>query len=572
MSRELYVFPTRDKRPLTPRGLYDAQPESHWSGEESEQWAAPCGEKNGFFVVDVDNKVDTDDPKGRTGVQYHKEMGTLWEAAQIIPTPSGGYHVLYKYTQDLGNFKNSVRIDVGTDFRTEGGYIVLYDAVNIDALTPMPAHLVANFTRLAAEKAKKFRSTDLGQAQDIGEGGRNAYLAKAAGRMQKLGVLTLAALQEVNERDCSPPLDDFEVEGVFKSVSRYAPDSTPGEDETPAARTVWVGDMVAPMLEFLRNKEKTRGEPTGIKALDDLLGGRRLGELTVTMAEAKTGKNTWWHQQLNFMLNRGIAIGYASRELSPETEVLPNLLTLKLGVNIYKADDITEEAVLEAISGWKLAFSNGYGAFQGNELFEWLEECVGQGVKYFFLDHMHYMTQDSEDFKVLADFGRKLKTFTKTHQVSVDLIVQPKVRPSFKVGDKMQKADMDINMLRGGSSLGQVLDSLITMDRLTDDDGNLTNVVKIDLKRARSKLSRTGTFFMQYNADNMVFTECGDPREEEPAAVHDYDGPPRDRTGQSPFSARRENPRTPGYGTSKSGEFFDLKRSVSKMLGEIKRE
>jgi hypothetical protein len=60
---------------------------------------------------------------------------------------------------------------------------------------------------------------------EIGEGGRNAYLAKAAGRMQKIGVLTLAALQEVNERDCSPPLDAYEVEQVYHSIARYAPES-----------------------------------------------------------------------------------------------------------------------------------------------------------------------------------------------------------------------------------------------------------------------------------------------------------------------------------------------------------
>jgi hypothetical protein len=54
------------------------------------------------------------------------------------------------------------------------------------------------------------------------------------------------------------------------------------------------------------------------------------------MAEAKTGKNTFWHFQQRTMLDKGVAVGYASRELSPETEVLPNLLTLKIGKNLYK--------------------------------------------------------------------------------------------------------------------------------------------------------------------------------------------------------------------------------------------
>jgi hypothetical protein len=111
-----------------------------------------------------------------------------------------------------------------------------------------------------------------------------------------------------------------------------------------------------------------------------------------------------------------------------------------------------------------------------------------------------------------------------------------------------------------------VLDSLITMDRLTDDDGNLTNVVKVDLKRARSKLARTGTFFMAYDFNTMTFRECADPRGgDEPAA-------PADNSRSSPY--RRENANKPSasFGTSKNGEFFDLKRSVDKMRKELSNE
>jgi hypothetical protein len=210
-----------------------------------------------------------------------------------------------------------------------------------------------------------------------------------------------------------------------------------------------------------------------------------------------------------------------------------------MGKNLYKAQ-VTEEEVFAAIAEWKLAFAPGYGAFQGNQLFDWLDECIRHGVQYFYIDHLHYCLMDAEDFSLVSEFGRKLKTYCKTHQIHVDLIIQPKVRPTYKMGDKLVKADMDINMLRGGSNLGQVLDSLITMDRLIDDDGNLTNVVKVELKRARSKMAKTGTFFMHYDFNTMTFSECGDPRDVEPARVTN-DGPPRDRTGQSPIlGAERE--------------------------------
>ncbi len=567
MSNELFIFPTREKKPLTARGFHDAQPESSWTGEESDQWGAPTGAKNGFFVVDVDNKPDELDPQKRTGVQYHLDEKTNWGDGLIVPTPSGGYHVYYKYNEaTVAEIKTTARVLCGTDVRNNGGYVCLYSQIDTSALHEIPAGVLGLLRSSGQrQRATTSRAGDSAVQAEIAEGGRNAYLAKAAGRMQKIGVLSLAALQEVNERDCNPPLDNYEVEAVFHSIARYAPESLPSEDDEPQKKIVWASEMVSGMFEFLRDKGKTQGESTGLKALDELLGGKRLGELTVTMAEAKSGKNTFYHFQQCHSLDKGIPIGYASRELSPETEVLPNLISLKLGKSIYKYP-VTEEEVIAAIVDWKLAFAPGYGQFDGNELFDWMEECMRHGIQYFYIDHLHYCLQDAEDYKLLAEFGRKLKTFTKTNQVHIDLIVQPKVRPSYKVGDKMQKADMDINMLRGGASLGQVLDNLITMDRVTDKEGNLTDFSKIDLKRARSKLSKTGTFFMRYDHKTMSFSECPDPREE----LEADDTPVADRGDNKLPNWMNKN--SAQYGTSKSGEFFDLKKSVNKMLTQVRKD
>jgi hypothetical protein len=556
--RKLHVFPVRNKKPLTKKGLYDARPEDTWSGDESDSWAAPTGELNGFFIIDVDAQ--------HGGIETARTID--WGDTLIVKTPSGGYHVYYKYDETVKDIRTGTNILPGIDIRNNGGYACLYSEVDPAKIRSIPAEV----RELIQNKTKKSYATQVrkaeGEAQaEIAEGGRNAYLTKVAGRMQRIGVLTLAALQEKNEQDCNPPLEDEEVTLIFNSVSRYNPESTPDEDEVPQPKIVWATDMIAGMFEFLRDKGKTLGEPTGVKALDDLLGGgKRLGELTVTMAEAKTGKNTFWHYQQRTMLDRGVAIGYASRELSPETEVLPNLLTLKLAKNIYKAQ-VTEEEVIAAIADWKLAFAPGYGAFQGNQLFEWLDECIRHGVQYYFIDHLHYCLEDAEDFKLLSEFGRKLKTYCKTHQIHIDLIIQPKVRGMYKSGEKMVKQDMDIGMLRGGASLGQVLDSLITMDRLVDDEGNLMDYVKVDLKRARSKMAKTGTFYLKYDFSTMTFSECGDPREA-PVRATAGSGLADNKKGVVHKDGLTKQG-TPGYAESKNGEFFNLRRSVDKMLGSI---
>ncbi len=70
----------------------------------------------------------------------------------------------------------------------------------------------------------------------IGEGGRNAYLTREAGKLRRLGVdedVLAAALANLNEKNCNPPLDDAEVLKIAKSVGRYeAPPPEPARGFT----------------------------------------------------------------------------------------------------------------------------------------------------------------------------------------------------------------------------------------------------------------------------------------------------------------------------------------------------
>lgn len=491
------IFPcSATKEPLTPNGFKDARPFNDWPVDtRCDYWGAPTGAVNGFVVVDVDKK----------GGGIETAANFKWECEIRQTTQSGGYHLFYKVPEGL-ELRNRVRFLPGVDLRADGGYVIMYEDVNLTNLPEMPPWLLTLLDR----GEKKLVDIDA-DGDGVGEGGRNHFLARKAGSMQRIGVLTLAGLTEVNEKSCEPPLDAVEVEAIYESVKRYAPDDRAAHIDLEERPIIWVSEMVGDMFGYLRDKGMTLGESTGISHLDTLLGGgKRLGELTVTMAEAKAGKNTFWHYQMKDILDRGLAIGYASRELSPETEVLPNLLTVKLGKNLYK-EDVSEDEVMTAIKGWRLAFAPGYGAFHGDELFKWMEECLLHGVRYFWVDHLHYCLVDSEDFRLLSEFGRRIKTFAKTNMVHIDLIIQPKNVPFVKQGDKLVPQDLDIGLLRGGANLGQVLDSLITMTRCRDDDGRQIDVTRFELKRARSKLARPGFFYMAYNHDKMSFTVCDDP-------------------------------------------------------------
>lgn len=52
----MYILPCNaDKSPATPNGLSNAYPEAEWT-QNVDYWRAPCGELNGFIVIDVDKK------------------------------------------------------------------------------------------------------------------------------------------------------------------------------------------------------------------------------------------------------------------------------------------------------------------------------------------------------------------------------------------------------------------------------------------------------------------------------------------------------------------------------------
>jgi putative DNA primase/helicase len=74
------------------------------------------------------------------------------------------------------------------------------------------------------------RAKVLADGERIGEHRRNTTLTSLAGTMRRRGFskeAIEAALFVVNEQQCDPPLSESEVEGIARSVARYAPSDVP---------------------------------------------------------------------------------------------------------------------------------------------------------------------------------------------------------------------------------------------------------------------------------------------------------------------------------------------------------
>ncbi len=239
------VFPCApgDSTPLTDHGFLDAATEV----EQIERWWEQHPTANvaiaaaGLLVVDLDpaegnaaNPWLKDDPD--------KQLDLA--AAPTAMTPRGGRHHVFRKPTGKGWRCTASRLAPKVDTRTDGGYIVVppsrrpdgaYSWVPgleldgpPDSLPEPPPWLVALLDSLAQE-TPTFAHVAAGgaEANKIPAGQRNATLARLAGTMRRVGMTRPeipAALRQVNDDRCLPPLSVAEVEQVASSVARYEPD------------------------------------------------------------------------------------------------------------------------------------------------------------------------------------------------------------------------------------------------------------------------------------------------------------------------------------------------------------
>jgi P4 family phage/plasmid primase-like protien len=224
IAKGVPVFPCKvNKAPLVQGGFKAASLDPMQIESWAQQWpnalvGVPTGARSGFFVLDIDRKKDKD------GFKTLVENGWELPETRTHTTKSGGAHCLFKYQVDLG-LKNSVeKLGYGLDIRTDGGYIIWWPALgqsvkNADILEDVPPWLI---------KALQVQVTNApvvtGFSEAVAEGRRNEsmFLLAASLRGKGLSEKSIeAALLDVNQRKCQPPLAVSEIKTIVKSVSKY---------------------------------------------------------------------------------------------------------------------------------------------------------------------------------------------------------------------------------------------------------------------------------------------------------------------------------------------------------------
>jgi KaiC/GvpD/RAD55 family RecA-like ATPase len=444
--------------------------------------------------------------------EWNKRSEGKAGATFLVKTPKG-IHAYHKYSSSL---KQTAKVGgEQVDSRNDGGYVVApgsvvdgkeYAAINKLGMEPIPEYVHARFAGAKKVSSDKAGSDRAGSATgsyasaegasgsgELLEGSRNVMLTEIAGRLRGKGIPLDAirqTLDGLNENWCEEPLPEHEIEAMMRSAEDWAEKKF----EIPSHTVVPVSQLKTPTVEFLHDKERVIGISTGFSGLDKLLGGFRKGEITQLTADGGTGKNTVMHRIILNLLNRGIPVGYASRELDPAEDVMPNILAPVLNRDVWN-NPISEDEFEKHTALWPLYFAHGYGVFPLEEFRVWVRKLKAEhGVSYIFADHYHYMLEN-EEFHTVSQTIRQIKSLVKEERVHLFLIVQPAKTP--------EGAKKGVNSGRGSSAIGQAVDNILTMDRVE----GMKDVSRIKMVKGRAKICNLDEIYLKYDRATTDLTE-----------------------------------------------------------------
>jgi hypothetical protein len=250
--------PAPDKSPRTRRGYLDASTDAarvhaYWTRHPDASIGMPTGERTGGWVLDVDGADGLD-----ALAELEREHGKPGSLATLtVRTPRGGLHL--HFTHPGFPVKCSVgELAPGLDVRGDGGYVLVppSDGYEWADRTPRadapewllelirePASLGAAPRSESGQRRSFAGPVDADPAspgEPIPDGERNRTLFRIACSLRARGLddaELLAALEEINARRCSPPVDARELAKIARSVARYPAGKALGE-RVPETREV----------------------------------------------------------------------------------------------------------------------------------------------------------------------------------------------------------------------------------------------------------------------------------------------------------------------------------------------
>jgi putative DNA primase/helicase len=224
-----YVVPVKGKKPWMKdwqhRASNDPEKIKSWWREWPNANIAILAGKSGLFVLDVDGEVGQDSLNELRGDRRPKTVRAL--------TGGGGEHFLFKRPKD--GLRNRTGVMPGLDIKCDGGLFVAPPSLHKSGKlyrwkkgrSPFdlnPAKVPGWLLKLIEAQARPPQCGD----KVIPFHQRNTRFASIGGSLRRRGASESAidaCLQVVNKEQCEHPLEESEVQGIAKSLSKYDPGS-----------------------------------------------------------------------------------------------------------------------------------------------------------------------------------------------------------------------------------------------------------------------------------------------------------------------------------------------------------
>lgn len=245
------------------------------------------------------------------------------------------------------------------------------------------------------------------------------------------------------------------------------------------------------------------GISTGFKQLDKLLGGFRLGEVTVITADTGAGKSTFCINLMKNIAERGGGIWINSYEMDPKMvnrKMASAVLKKKFKTQDFSAED------LNAYLAWQKAHK--YYLNVSNEKVDLIElrkqfelASLAYGVKYILIDHLDYIHANGKKQTALENIDesvREIHALALEFKVKVFLVVHPKQMDS--------KREVTMHDLKGSSAIKQYADNILAITRMDRINENDKLRVKVQIFKNRL-LGLEGQFSLRYIPECDGYTE-----------------------------------------------------------------
>ncbi len=289
------------------------------------------------------------------------------------------------------------------------------------------------------------------------------------------------------------------------------------------------------MWKLVSSEDIIDSVPYPFECLNKLTRGLRIGEIVCVTAGSGIGKSNFCRELAYHLISTEEKVGYIALEESIKRTAL-GIMGLACNTQLAIGDTVDEDELKKAfektIGSGKFVTYDHWGSIESDNLINRIRYMVTSlSCRWIFLDHVSIVVsgQDGDERKMLDILMTKLRSLVEEVQCGMILVSHLR-RPDGKQYEEGR--EVSLGSLRGSAGLGQLSDSVISLERSQqcEENKNITTVRvlknrfcgdtgvagKLDFDTNTGRLTETNENNNIFTDTNNVSTESRDLSNETP--------------------------------------------------------